>query len=82
MDTVLAGAAIFHPQELSTQATPARDDLLNEAGAAFSLVGVEPIINHGAYAKWQYAGVEYQTTSNPVINGKRIFLPVIMKGVG
>jgi hypothetical protein len=32
--------------------------------------------------KWLYAAVEHQTTSNPVINGKRIFLPVIVKDTG
>ena len=53
-----------------------------EAGAAFDLAGVEPIINHGAQVKWQYAGVEYQATSNAVINGRRIFLPIIVRGAG
>ena len=46
-----------------------------------SLPGAVSIINYAAYAKGQYAGVEYQITSNPIINSKRIFLPEIMKGV-
>jgi hypothetical protein len=68
--------------EPSAQATPVLDGLPGEAGAAFDLAGVEPIINHGAQVKWQYAGVEYQATSNPVINGRRIFLPIIVRGAG
>ena len=46
------------------------------------MLGAALIINHGAYAKWQYASVKYRTVWNPVINGKRIFLPIIVKGVG
>jgi hypothetical protein len=81
-DTPISESAMLQPRELISPARQAQDSLLRAASMTFSPASAEPIINHGAYAKWQYAGVEYRAISNPVINGKRIFLPIIMKGVG
>ena len=82
MDTPTSESVMLQPRELISPARQAQDSLLRAASMTFSPASAEPIINHGAYAKWQYAGVEYRAISNPVINGKRIFLPIIMKGVG
>ena len=82
MGTAIVGATIPQPQAPMVQAAPARASKPGAIVVASSAAGAAPIINLGAYVKWQYAGVEYWAVSNPVINGKRIFLPVIMKGVG
>ena len=77
-ESVMPRRRTYRPRQRQAQ-----DSLLRvQAGVAASPAGAEPIINRGAYVTWQYAGVEYQAVSNPVINGKRIFLPIIVKGAG
>jgi hypothetical protein len=82
MDTPTSESAMLQPQEFTSPARQAQDSLLRAASMASSPSGGEPIINRGAYATWQYAAVEYRAVSNSVINGKRIFLPIIVKGAG
>ena len=81
-DTPALESVTLQPQELTTPAGRVQDSLLGAASIAASPTGPEPIINRGANVTWQYAGVEYRAVSNSVINGTRVFLPIIMKGAG
>jgi hypothetical protein len=73
---------MLRPQQIASPVRQVQGSLPAAASMAFGPAGAASIINRGAYVTWQYAGLQYQAVSNPIINGKSIFLPLIVKGTG